>query len=100
MVAKSHPRRRAPSTGASALTPDQWPAWVMSFPEPWISPDPLKQAARMARFNEWRRDRDAWLAKSGVTWMAVYNEYRRRGAAWQETHPEDRGPTFRTTPKA
>jgi hypothetical protein len=46
------------------------------------------------------RDRDAWLAKSGVTWMAVYNEYRRRGEAWQADHPEDRGPTFRTTPKA
>ena len=93
MVAKSHPRRR-PVVQSLTLTPDQWPDWVLSFPEPWISPDPVKQAARMVRFHQWRRDRDAWLAKAGVTWLAVFNEYRRRGDAWQESHPEDRGPTF------
>lgn len=93
MVAKSRPRRR-PVVQARTLPPDRWPEWVMSFPEPWISPDPVKQAARMARFHKWRRDRDAWLAKSGVTWMQVHNEHRRRIAAWQADHPEDRGPTF------
>jgi hypothetical protein len=93
MVAKSHPRRR-PVVQSRILPPAQWPDWVLSFPEPWISPDPVKQAARMARFHQWRRDRDAWLAKSGVTWLAVFNEYRRRVAVWQESHPEDRGPTF------
>jgi hypothetical protein len=72
------------------LPPDQWPDWVLSFPEPWISRDPVKQAARMARFHLWRRERDARMAKSGVTWLAVFNEYRRRVAVWQESHPEDR----------
>jgi hypothetical protein len=85
---------------AGPLEPAKWPDWVLSFPEPWISPDPVKQAARMVRFHQWRRDRDAWLAKAGVTWLAVFNEYRRRVAVWQAEHPEDRGPTFRTTPKA
>jgi hypothetical protein len=93
MVAKSHPRRR-PVAQSFTLTPDQWPDWVMSFPEPWISPDPVKQAARMVRFHQWRRDRDAWLAEVGVTWLAVDTERRRRAAVWQESHPEDRGPTF------
>jgi hypothetical protein len=51
---------------------------VLSFPEPWISADPVKQAARMVRFHQWRRDRDAWLLKAGMTWMAVYAEHRRR----------------------
>ena len=82
------------------LDPASWPAWVMSFGKGYFPDDPERQAVRRAEFHQWQRDRDAWLAKSGVTWMAVYNEYRRRGAAWQETHPEDRGPTFRTTPKA
>jgi hypothetical protein len=66
----------------------------MSFPEPWISPDPVKQAARMARFHLWRRERDAWLVKAGVSWMAVHREHQRRTAAWQADHPEDLGPTF------
>ena len=74
---------------AAKLTPADWPSWIMSFPEPWISPDPVKQAARMVRFHKWRRDRDAWLAKSGVTWMAVHNEHRRRTAAWQADQPDD-----------
>jgi hypothetical protein len=98
MVAKSRPRR-GPVVQAFTLPPAKWPDWVMSFPEPWISPDPVKQAARMVRFHLWRRDRDAWLLKAGVTWMAVYTEHRRRTIAWQALHPEDRGPTFRTTPK-
>jgi hypothetical protein len=98
MVAKSRPRRR-PVVQAGILTPDQWPDWVMSFPVPWVSPDVKRQAARMVRFHQWRRDRDAWLLKAGVTWMAVYTEHRRRTIAWQALHPEDRGPTFRTTPK-
>ena len=93
MVAKSRPRRR-PVVQARALAPDKWPSWIMSFPEPWISPDALKQAARMARFRMWRRDRDVWLLKAGVTWMQVHNEHQRRTAAWQADHPEDRGPTF------
>jgi hypothetical protein len=93
MVAKSRPRRRS-VVQPFTLPPAKWPDWVMSFPEPWISPDPVKQQARMRRFHQWRRERDAWLAKSGVTWMAVYNEHRRRTAAWQADHPEDRGPTF------
>jgi hypothetical protein len=78
---------------AATLTPADWPDWVMGFPEPWISPDPVKQAARMRRFHQWRRDRDAWLLKAGVTWMAVHNEHQRRTAAWQADHPEDRGRT-------
>src|ERR1019366_2608342 len=93
MVAKSRPRRR-PVVQARTLPPDKWPSWVMSFPEPWISPDPVKQAARMVRFRQWRRDRDAWLLKAGVTWMAVHNEHRRRPSAWHALHPEDVGPVF------
>ena len=41
---------------AGPLEPAKWPDWVLSFPEPWISPDPVKQAARMVRFHQWRRD--------------------------------------------
>lgn len=64
---------------AGPLEPAEWPAWVLSFPEPWISADPVKQAARMARFHQWRRDRDAWLAKRGITKsVRVCNEERRR----------------------
>jgi hypothetical protein len=85
---------RADKVPSGALPPAKWPDWVLSFPEPWVSPDPLKQAARMVRFHQWRRDRDAWLLKAGVTWLAVHNEHRRRAAAWQADHPEDRGPTF------
>ena len=47
----------------------------------------------MVRFHQWRRDRDAWLVKTGVTWMTVFNEYRRRVAVWQMAHPQDRGPS-------
>jgi hypothetical protein len=47
--------------------------------------------ARMVRFHQWRRDRDAWLARTGVTCLAVFNEDRRRAAVWQRTHPPDRG---------
>ena len=79
---------------AAALTPDKWPAWIMSFPEPWISPDKGKQAARMVRFHIWQRRRDVWLKANSVTWKQVHNEHRRRTAAWQADHPEDRGPTF------
>lgn len=57
---------------AATLTPADWPDWVMSFPEPWISPDPVKQAARMRRFHLWRRDRDAWLLKAGSRgWLST-----------------------------
>lgn len=84
---------RADVARKGPLDPASYPGWVMSFPEPWISPDKVKQAARMARFHKWRRDRDAWLAKSGVTWMQVHTEHRRRTAAWQADHPEDVGPT-------
>jgi len=91
---------RADKAPSGTLPPDQWPAWIMSFGKGYFPDDPVRQAVRTAEFHQWMRDRDAWLAKSGVTWMAVYNEHQRRGAAWQETHPEDRGPTFCTTPKA
>jgi hypothetical protein len=83
---------RPSSASRGPLEPAQWPTWVLSFPEPWISPDPVKQAARVVRFHKWQRDRDAWLLNAGVTWMAVYNEHRRRAAVWQALHPEDSGP--------
>jgi hypothetical protein len=94
MVAKSHPRRRTAPEEVAALPPDQWPAWIMSFGKGYFPDDPVRQAVRTAEFHQWRRDRDAWLAKAGVTWMAVHNEHRRRGEAWLALHPEDRGPTF------
>jgi hypothetical protein len=66
---------------AGALPPDQWPLWVLSFPEPWISPDPVKQAARMVRFHLWQRDRDDWFLEQGIPKsLRVCNEERRRRA--------------------
>jgi hypothetical protein len=85
---------RSDSARRGTVPPDRWPDWVMSFPEPWVSPDPVKQAARMVRFHQWRRDRGVWLRKSGVTWMAVHREHERRTAAWQADHPADVGPVF------
>jgi hypothetical protein len=57
---------RADVARKGLLEPAQWPDWVMSFPEPWISPDPVKQAARMVRFHQWQRDRDAWFVERGI----------------------------------
>jgi hypothetical protein len=72
---------RADVARKGPLDPASWPAWVMSFGKGYFPDDPGRQAVRLAEFHQWQRDRDAWLAKSGVTWMAVYNEYRRRGIA-------------------
>jgi hypothetical protein len=79
MVAKSHPRRRAPSTGTSALTPDQWPAWVLG-PRGTTSLDPVRAAVLRAEFYQWRRDRDAWFVDNGIaySWHACYEEQMRR----------------------
>jgi hypothetical protein len=75
------------------LEPASYPDWVLSFPEPWISPDPVKQAARMVRFHRWQQERDAWFLEQGIVKsLRVCNEERRRRAAvWQEDHPEDAG---------
>jgi hypothetical protein len=86
---------RADVARKGPLDPASWPTWVLSFGKGGYFPDdPVRQAVRTAEFHQWMRARDAWLAKSGVSWMAVYNERRRRGDAWQALHPEDRGPTF------
>jgi len=91
---------RADVARKGPLDPASWPSWVLSFGKGYFPDDPVRQAARMVEFRTWQKDSDAWRAEAGVTWMAVDNERRRRVAVWQETHPEDRGPTFRTTPKA
>ena len=81
---------RADKAPSGTLAPSAWPAWIMSFGKGYFPDDPVRQAVRTAEFHQWQSDRDAWLAKSGVTWLAVFNEYRRRVAVWQESHPEDR----------
>jgi len=77
------------------LEPADWPSWVLSFGKGYFPDDPDRQAVRMAEFRTWQKDSDAWRAEAGVTWMDVYNEHRRRTIAGQESHPEDRGPTWR-----
>ena len=82
---------RADVARKGPLDPASWPAWVLSFDKGYFPDDPVRQAARMVEFRTWQKDRDAWRAEVGVTWLAVDNERRRRAAAWQESHPEDRG---------
>jgi hypothetical protein len=78
------------------LPPDQWSSWVLSFGKGNFPDDPVRQAVRRTEFHQWRRDSDAWFAERGIPESArVCNEeHRRRAAAWQELHPEDRGPTL------
>ena len=78
-----------------SLEPADWPAWVLG-PRGTTSLDPVRAAVLRAEFYQWRKDRDAWFVDNGIaySWHACYEEQMRRAAVWQETHPEDRGPTF------
>jgi hypothetical protein len=102
MVAKSHPRRRTPSTGVVALEPSAWPDWVLDFGKGYFPGDPVRQAVRMAEFRVWMRERAAWFAEHGIEgWVHECSDERRhRAAAWQADHPEDVGPTPRRDRKA
>jgi hypothetical protein len=100
MVAKSRPRRRT-VIETSPIEPADWPDWVLG-PRGTTSLDPVRAAVLRSEFHQFQRDRDAWFVDNGIaySWHACYNEHRRRAAVWQADHPEDVGPTFRTTPKA
>jgi hypothetical protein len=97
MVARSHPRRRTPSTGAVVLEPSAWPDWVLDFGGG-VPDDPAGQSTRMTEFRVWMTRRTAWFATHGIEeWVReCSDERRRRAAVWQETHPEDRGPNLKT----
>jgi hypothetical protein len=71
-----------PSTASSGpLAPDQWPAWVLSFPGALQTTDPRRQAARMIEFRTWRTLRADWFAKHGIeVSVRVCNEEHRRRA--------------------
>jgi hypothetical protein len=86
-----------PSTASSGpIEPADWPDWVLAFAGGFQTTDPRRQAARMIEFRTWRTLRADWFAKHGIEdYSRVCGEERRRRAAvWQETHAEDRGPTF------
>jgi hypothetical protein len=99
MVAKSHPRRRT-VIETSPIEPEFWPSWVLG-PRGTTSLDPVRAAVLRSEFHQWQRDRSAWFVDNGIeySWHACYNERRRRGEVWKALHPEDRGPTYRPTPK-
>jgi len=88
---------RADKAPSGTLAPADYPRWVLSSGGGYFPNDPAKDAARRIEHQHWRRDRDAWMLKAGVSLSQVEREYRRRVAVWQETHPEDRGPFGRAT---
>ena len=92
---------RADVARKGPLDPASWPAWVLG-PRGTTSLDPVRASVLRSEFHQWQQDRDDWFVDNGIaySWHACYNEHRRRAAVWQADHPEDVGPTFRTTPKA
>jgi|NGEPerStandDraft_6_1074524.scaffolds.fasta_scaffold223534_3 hypothetical protein len=83
MVAKSHPRRRTPSTGAVVLEPSAWPDWVLDFGGGFFPDDKVRQDARMAEFRTWQMLRADWFAEHGhkVDLRVCNEEHRRRALA-------------------
>jgi hypothetical protein len=85
---------RADKAPSGTLAPADYPKWVLSFGKGYFPDDPVRQAVRTAEFHQWRKDKAAWMAETGVSWSQMEREKRRRGEAWVALHPEDRGPTF------
>jgi hypothetical protein len=87
---------RADVARKGPLEPAKWPDWVLG-PRGTTSLDPVRAAVLRSEFRQWQRDRDAWFVDNDLpySWRACDDERRRRAAAWQEDHPEDRGPTFK-----
>jgi hypothetical protein len=81
MVAKSRPRRRR-VFAAGPLKPDESPAWVLAFRLGYFPNDPVRQAARLVEFHEWRKCRADWFEEQGlpVNLRACNEEHRRRAA--------------------
>lgn len=78
------------------LTPDQWPDWVLAFNGGYFELDKVKQDEQHKKFREWKESSRQWFADHGLKDSQIerHAELRRRAAAWQLLHPEDRGANY------